>query len=349
MYNKITAFFMTGTGNSYLVAKWFLAAADKVKSELYQIKGNQSDISRIDSDLLVFSYPTHGFTAPWLMIKHIFRLPKGNGIHAVVLPTRAGTRMFGVSLPGMEGTAGYLIALLLRLRGYMVKGVAAIDMPSNWTAVHWGLQDKNVRIIAQKGETKVKNIAHQISCGQSYYTGFIPLAIGIVLARISFMYLIIAQLILSKLFFASHKCNACGLCQRICPKQSITMVGNKPYWAYSCDSCMACMNFCPQKAIQTSPFTVFLFSYVLALPVTAWLSNAIGYQLASAPDIVQFAAQYAYTLLSVALVYCLLHHIFQLHPIASLWERLSHTKYFRRYRAPGVSLNNIHKITEERP
>jgi ferredoxin len=216
-------------------------------------------------------------------------------------------------------------------------------MPSNWTAVHWGLQDENVRIISQQGEAKTKRIAQQISSGKSYYRGFIPLAIGLLLARISFMYLIIAQLILSKLFFASYSCTACGLCQKICPKQSITMVANKPYWAYSCDSCMACMNFCPQKAIQVSPFTVFLFSYVLALPVTDWLTSSIGYKLGSLPGIVQFTAQYAYTLLSVALVYWLLHRLLQLWPVSSLWEKFSHTKYFRRYHAPGVTLRDIHK------
>lgn len=102
MYSNIIAFFITGTGNSYKVAKWFLESADAASSELYQIKDNQSNIRIGTSDLLVFSYPTHGFTAPFLMIKHIFRLPKGNGVHAVVLPTRAGTRMLGWSLPGKE-------------------------------------------------------------------------------------------------------------------------------------------------------------------------------------------------------------------------------------------------------
>ena len=113
---------MTGTGNSYKIAKWFLESSDAVNSEIYQIKENQSDICLNGSDLVVLSYPTHGFTAPWLMMKHIFRLPKGNAVHAVVLPTRAGTRMFGWSLPGMEGTAGYLIATLLWYRGYTVQG-----------------------------------------------------------------------------------------------------------------------------------------------------------------------------------------------------------------------------------
>ena len=335
---------MTGTGNSYKVAKWFLESASTARSDLYQIKDNQSDVSIKNSDLLVFSYPTHGFTAPYLIMKHIFRLPKGNAVHAVVLPTRAGTRMFGWSLPGMEGTAGYLIALLLWCRGYTIKGVVAIDMPSNWTAVHWGLNAENVQVISENGEIKVKKIAHQIVTGHSVYKGFIPLVIGIVLSRISLMYLILAQLILSKLFFASNQCNGCRLCQKICPKQAIIMIGNKPYWKYSCDSCMACMNYCPQTAIQVSPFPVFLFSYILSLPVTNWITNMIGDRIMTgSSEIIVFAIQYLYTLSSVALVYLVLHHLLRLKPIAALLTKLSHTQYFRRYQARGVSLKDIHK------
>ncbi len=345
MYTKITGFFMTGTGNSYQVAKWFLESVQQVSTELIQIKeSNHGDISIGAHDLLVFSYPTHGFTAPWLMIKYIFRLPQSNGVHAVLLPTRAGTRMFGLTLPGMEGTAGYLIALLLWFKGYKVKGVAAVDMPSNWTAVHWGLSEENVRIIFANAAVKVTKLAAAITAGQSVYRGFLPLCLGLLLARISLMYLIIVQLVLAKLFFASNTCTGCGLCQRLCPKNSIVMVGRKPRWTYSCDSCMACMNFCPQQSIQVSPLTVFLFAYIVSLPVTFWLTGWIGYDVMSiAPGIMIFLIQYIYTLGSVAFICWLLQHILRSKPVAALLAAVSHTKYFRRYQAPGVSLKDIHR------
>lgn len=343
MYAKITAFFMTGTGNSYKVAAWFAAAVGAKTAELRQIRENQGSIVTAGSDLLVFSYPTHGFTAPWLMIRHVFRLPRGRGVHAAVLPTRAGTRVRGVSLPGMEGTAGYLIALLLWLRGYKIRAMAAIDMPSNWTALHWGLSDENARTIAAAAEAKVARIALAVAAGRPFFTGFIPLLLGLLLARISFMYLIMGQLILAKLFFASHRCTGCALCRRICPKQAIRMVGGKPYWTYTCDSCMACMNFCPQHAVQTNTFAIFLLAYVLALPVAASLTAALGHELSRLPGIIQFLVHYAYTLAAVAFIYWALHHILRLRPVAALLARLSHTSYLRRYKAPGVRMGDIHK------
>lgn len=344
MYAKLIAFFMTGTGNSYKVAKWFAESVAEIPARLHQVKEQQEPVTIGDNDLLVFSYPTHGFTAPWLMIKHILRLPKGNDAHAVVLPTRAGTRILGLSLPGMEGTAGYLIAVLLWFRGYKVRGVAAIDMPSNWTALHWGLSNNNVKAITDKGEEKVKKIARKIVAGRSCYNGFIPLLLGVLLAGVSFGYLVIGQLVLAKLFFAADKCNGCSLCKKICPKQAIKMIRSKPYWTYSCDSCMACMNFCPQRAIQVSPFSLFLYTYIETIPVHFWISSKLSsISLSQLPGSMGFLIQYIYTLSSVALMYWLLHHILRLRPLAALLAALSHTKYFRRYKSPGVSLGNIHR------
>jgi hypothetical protein len=201
VFERIVVFFMTGTGNSYQVAAWFVevAVAFGLKIQVQQIKVAKLSIEPNSRTLCVFTLPTHGFTAPWLLLKQILHLPKGKGTAAVVLPSRAGTRIKGISLPGMEGTAGYLTACLLFLKGYRVKGVIGVDMPSNWTAVHWGLSKENREFIISAAEPKVKYFAKVILSGQVYFHGIIPLTLGLWLAPISVMYLIMAQLILSQI------------------------------------------------------------------------------------------------------------------------------------------------------
>jgi len=53
-------------------------------------------------------------------------------------------------------------------------------------------------------------------------------------------------------FYSDSKCTGCGICEKVCPSQKITMEGNKPLWQRNvdCYMCYACLNFCPTEAIQ---------------------------------------------------------------------------------------------------
>ncbi|EGW40902.1 hypothetical protein [Desulfosporosinus sp. OT] len=142
-YRSMAIYFMSGIGNSFRAATWMMEIANKrdISSKLHQISRyyKKSDFAGESNDLLGMVFPTHGFTAPWRVIRYALRLPNGRGKHAFVVATRAGTRIASIPFPGLEGTAGYLIALILILKGYIVRGVMGIDMPSNWMSLHWGL------------------------------------------------------------------------------------------------------------------------------------------------------------------------------------------------------------------
>ena len=347
MYKSLVAHFMTGTGNSYRVAAWCAEIATEygLSSEFFQIRDGEKGKQSAKGALNVFVFPTHGFTAPWLMLKYVWRLPKGEKRHAVVLPTRAGIRVKGVFIPGLEGTGGYLIALILWARGYSVQGVMGVDMPSNWTALHWGLSEENSAVIQKLAQPKVRTMLNIILGGKQHYDGMVQLLLGLLLAQISFMYLIMAQLFLAKLFFASDRCNGCGVCLSICPKHALRMLGNRPYWTYSCDSCMACMNFCPRQAIEVSPFLITLFSYMTLVPVFSYFMRfTADYYLLNLETIplIGFGIQYVYILMAIAAAYWMLHFTFGSRILRMMAGILSHTRYYRRYRAAGVTLTDIH-------
>ncbi|MDT8901554.1 4Fe-4S binding protein [Anaeroselena agilis] len=221
-------------------------------------------------------------------------------------------------------------------------------MPSNWTALHWGLSGENAAVVTAVAEGRVKSALDAFLAGKRHYDGVVQLFFGLLLAKISLMYLILGQLFFAKLFFADDTCTGCGLCKTICPKRAVRLAGRppRPYWTYACDSCMACINFCPHKAIQVSPLVAILIYYLATVPALAWAmalaSARLGFDLASVP-LLGFSVQYAYTLLAIAAAYSLLHLAFGSRLLRFLAARLSHTRYFRRYTAPGVSLADIHK------
>ena len=45
-------------------------------------------------------------------------------------------------------------------------------------------------------------------------------------------------------------CNGCGICQKVCPTQNITMTDGKAVHGKDCEFCLACANLCPQKAVR---------------------------------------------------------------------------------------------------
>ena len=72
----------------------------------------------------------------------------------------------------------------------------------------------------------------------------------------------------SRLFTVNaKKCNACGLCTRLCPTQNITQDKNeRPVWGRNCLLCLTCELKCPKDAI-TSPVSWPLFTPFMAYNV----------------------------------------------------------------------------------
>jgi len=53
-----------------------------------------------------------------------------------------------------------------------------------------------------------------------------------------------------KRFWVDERCDACGICSRVCPAQNIEMEGSKPSWRHRCHQCFACLHWCPREALQ---------------------------------------------------------------------------------------------------
>lgn len=51
-------------------------------------------------------------------------------------------------------------------------------------------------------------------------------------------------------FYSNDDCISCGLCEKVCNSNIITLNQGKPNWNGNCCQCLACINYCPKKAIQ---------------------------------------------------------------------------------------------------
>lgn len=150
--------YMSGTGNSYRAAVWMKEAAQEkgIGSELEQITRHHDKTVayKRTGTLMGLVFPTHGFTAPWLVIRHALQLPWGKGQHAFVVATKGALIIDSALFRGFEGSTAYLIALILLLKGYRILGVMGLNMPANMINVHSGLTEADSRIIINQARDK---------------------------------------------------------------------------------------------------------------------------------------------------------------------------------------------------
>jgi ferredoxin len=352
VYQQAALYFYSGTGNSYRVATWLAGAlrATGAGVTLRSVEAGRpaDEIGSGESALVGLVTPTHGFTAPWTMLSFVLRLPRRSGTHAVAIATRAGSRVGSTYTPGFEGTATLLLALVLLAKGYQVRGLTGIDMPSNWLALHPGLRPATVAGITARAEARVGRFMAAVLAGRRPRGSWLVYLLGLLVLPISLAYMLIGRFFLGKLFYASERCNGCGLCAEHCPNGAIVMHGSgdqrRPYWTFHCESCMRCMGFCPHGAVEAS-YVLGVAAYLLAglLPtaaVLAWLV-ARAPVLAILHWIPGWVLDSATALLTIGLLYPLFHLLLGIKGVNRLLTWLTPTHYYRRYHAPGTTLRDL--------
>lgn len=352
MYNHLSIYYFTGTGNSYRAATWLAETARQrgLEAQCTAMDPAQPPAERSGgaNQLVGVVGPTHGFTAPWWMIRFALRLPPGRGAHAFILFTRGATKIGQVFIPGMEGTAAYLLALILRLKGYQIRGAAGLDMPSNWITLYPGLDPAVVEVILARSQPRAVGFLERLLDGKTAFSGLVPLAIGLLLLPVSTGYLLMGRFFLARLFYASSKCNGCGVCASNCPVGAIKMQGSahpRPYWTFSCESCMRCMNFCPRGAVEASYPLAGLIIYLISFPLAALLLDFLAGWFAAAAglkgSLVEWIIAYPIMLLSIAVAYAVFSVLLRVPFFNRLVTMLTPTRYYRRYHEPGARLGDL--------
>jgi len=269
-YNNIVIYFFSGTGNSKNVAKWLeeYATSEKISTTVIDIaKTERHNIQPPpEGALLIFISPIHGFNYPPIMLNFIANFPRGKN-KIVLMNTRAGMLIKKWITPGLTGIAFYLSALMLKIKGYSIKGMYPVDLPSNWIFVHPGLNERTVKYLHEKNKERITAFAERIFAGKSDFKSVREIIQDVLISPIAVLYYCIGRFFLSKTYFASSDCDNCGVCIKNCPVKAIIEVDKRPFWTYKCESCMRCLGNCPKKAIETAHGFAFgiwaIYSFVL--------------------------------------------------------------------------------------
>jgi ferredoxin len=258
--------------------------------------------------------------------------------------TRAGMKLSKLFLPGLSGIAMYFPALIMMLKGYEVRAMYPVDLPSNWISLHPGVKPAVVDSMVDHYRKKVGWFGNEVFEGRRVFLrSFALLPLDALVAPIALGYYFVGRFILAKTFVANYNCNNCGLCMEQCPTQSIIMHHGRPYWKFTCESCMHCMNYCPKRAIETAHSFVFLilalfifllnpyFSELANELVKNWLNSST-----LAFKVIYFVLRWSAMLFTFWAGYKGLHNLMRFPRVNKLisMTTLSYWKFWRRYHIP---------------
>jgi Pyruvate/2-oxoacid:ferredoxin oxidoreductase delta subunit len=329
-YHDLIIYYFSGTGNSRNVALWISEEAARRKIDYTLI--NIGSINRrvidppLPGSLVIFISPVHGFNYPPVMLNFISRFPKGKN-KVVLMNTRAGMLIGKWIIPGLTGIAFYLASLILFLKGYSIRGMVPVDMPSNWMSIHPGLNDRTVKYLHTKNKERVLRHAEKILSGKRYYRALREIIQDILISPVSILYYFIGRFGFAKTFYASSDCNSCDLCINDCPVKAIIKVNDRPFWTFTCESCMHCMSNCPRKAIQTAHGfiigLVILNSFLTGIFYELWDSHFI--QIES--GFVRFIIEQLLFIILLLICHRLIHYAMRFRIIERFMVYTSLTKY----------------------
>ena len=356
-YKTAMIYFWSGTGNSFRVATRIgeLAEEEGLNTRVVSIDAGSplEEIKEEGETLVGIVFPTHGFTAPWHVLKFAWRLPGSHSTHAFCVATRAGLKFGPVFIPGISGSAAFIIGLLLMLKGFSMRGTMSVDMPSNWFSLHPIQSRKSHAAIIERAEKKIVRFTDKIlSVGMVWVSlnNLYEILWGSILSIISVCYLLIGRFFLAKLFFANPDCNGCGVCANHCSVNAIRMSGKanpRPFWKYNCESCMRCAAFCPQNAIEAGHSWGIILYFLTTIPVAAFLFShlaiyfpAVGSLKGSWVNEI-FNLLYFYPAIFISyVIFSALIRISAVHRIFTL-TTLTHFPFWKRYREPDTMLKQI--------
>jgi ferredoxin len=281
---------------------------------------------------------------PHSMLRFLFGFKLLKGSDVFIGNTRAGMKLRKLFLPGLSGIAMYFPALIMFFKGYKVRSMYPVDLPSNWISLHPGLKKKVIDSMVEHYERLTNNYAAKVLSGKRVFLkSFVLLPLDILVAPIAIGYYFVGRYILAKTFIANFNCNNCGLCMEQCPTKSIILENNRPYWKFTCESCMKCMNYCPERAIETAHSMVFLLLFALIAFINPYLSEKVTGFVALwlghsrvAFESIYFVLQWSVALLMFFVGYKLLHYLMHFPRVNKLitYTTLTSWKFWRRYKIP---------------
>ena len=235
-------YYYSTTGNSLYVARELQKSLPDVELRSLVTAG-QEEAPVVDTDCVGFVFPMHYFGLPLQVEEFLQKLTLANSPYVFAVAT-CGVPYWGTPFMDMEK--------ILAAKNCQVQAKWYVRLVSNYIPYRDIAADWRIAIRAWLAEKKIRKIAKAIAGREHHDTwqllkNFCQSYHDKWQAR--------QQSIDENFQCAKEKCTACGLCEKICPRDNIKRPNGQPVWQHKCVECLGCLHICPVKAIDYGDIT----------------------------------------------------------------------------------------------
>lgn len=232
-----TLYYFSGTGNSYYVAKELQKRfAGSTLLPITAYLAQKEVVSA--SEKVGFIFPMYFQGMPKIVLEFLRKVRFEDNAYIFAVVTRGGG--------GYQGGALGQFKRVLHAKKQQLSAGFYISMPENYLPLLKTQPPEKQQTLFQSADEKISAIAKQIDAN-TYTIETEVLGFARDLAHKPFLKKLDR---LHQKFEVSAQCNSCGLCEKVCPVNNISMHTEKPTWHENCQCCLACMHYCPKQAIE---------------------------------------------------------------------------------------------------
>jgi len=231
-------YYFSGTGNSLAISKYI---ADELgETNVVSILSLQTTKTIEESyQRIGFVIPVYYTHAPTVVINILKNIKLCENQKVFIIATYAGSR-------------GYALAdLRSELNKYhkIVPQEFCIRMPGSYIVEYGAFPNFIQRMLLKSAKKNVAKIAEAILLNTPT-SAVKPNLIARLLNKKVVQKKIVDFNNMGVGFHTNDKCTRCGMCERICPVQNISVSHASVIWNNRCQQCMACIQWCPNFAIE---------------------------------------------------------------------------------------------------
>lgn len=232
-------FYFSGTGNSFYVARQIAQQQQQNLLSMAEAVNQTTIYEAADNEPIGFVFPVYAWGPPKIVLAFIEKMQIHNLQKNYVFCV--------ITCGDSVGDAMRATSTALAKRGMKIDAAFSVTMPNNYILLgDVDSKSKEAKKLAAAEET-LQQINHAIEQrAQTFRVKKGPCAWLLT----EWVYpLFMKYAVNPRKFYADEHCTSCGLCQKLCSCQNIT-VGTKPQWGQNCTQCLACLHYCPMQAVQ---------------------------------------------------------------------------------------------------